>query len=304
MNTSILLINRHHCSLDLQSCLPAEYPLVAVTTLAEAAAALEQTARWCVILATHTQDDQEHRGLFEKIANHAEAIPLLISKDEDINQTVQMANACSFFRVVRADTSPETLRIILADALAQYRLKQNERSQQQRIEVLTITDSLTGCYTRAYAQEQLTKELKRSTRFAHHLSVILCDIDALREINDSFGYQAGDTLMLGFTRTVMRTIRHDIDTISRWGEDEFLIILPETTIRGAGRVATRLQEQFAAYQVPFNDQGISGSASYGVASFSPDIPNRNAEFEHLILIASRCLTQAKAAGGNQILCCP
>ena len=304
MNKSILLLNRHHCSLDLQSSLPDECTLVSVTTRAEAEAALAQKAAWCVILATHAQNDLENPALLDKIADYTEAIPLLITKDEGIAPTLNLANTRSFFRVVLADTPPQTLRTILADAVAQYQLKENERSQQQRIEVLTITDFLTGCFTRAYAQEHLTKELKRSIRFTHHLSVILCDIDALRDINDTFGYQAGDALLLGFTRTVMRTIRHDIDTITRWGEDEFLIILPETTIRGAGRVATRLQEQFAAYQATLNGQSISGSASYGVASFSPEIPNRNADPEQLILIASRCLTQAKAAGGNQILCCP
>ena len=305
MNKSILLVNTSRYAFDLGSAIPGEHTLVQVTTPAEAATVLNQQEAWCVILATYPFPAPDELALHKLTANQSEAVPLLIAAEEDIAEALAWANANSFFRVIPLNTTPETWQTILADAVIQYQLKQAERLHQQKIAVLSITDTLTGCFTRAYIQEHLGKELKRSARFAHHLSVILCDIDALRDINDTFGYQAGDALLLGFTRTVMRTIRHDIDTITRWGEDEFLIVLPETTIRGAGRVATRLQELFAACQCTLEPgHSISGSASFGVTSFSPEIPNRNAEPEQLILIASRCLIQAKAAGGNQILCCP
>ena len=305
MNKSILLVNPSQHAFDLASAIPSEHTLIPVTTPAEAVTALNQPEAWRVILATYPFSTPDELALPRLMTNQSEAIPLLLAADDNLTEALAWANANSFFRVIPLGTPPETLKIILADAVTQYQLKQAERLDRQTIAVLSITDPLTGCFTRAYIQEHLGKELKRSTRFTHHLSVILCDIDALRDINDTFGYQAGDALLLGFTRTVMRTIRHDIDTIARWGEDEFLIVLPETTIRGAGRVATRLQEQFAACQCTLEPgHSISGSASFGVASFSPEIPNRNADPEQLILIASRCLIQAKAAGGNQILCCP
>ena len=93
--------------------------------------------------------------------------------------------------------------------------------------------------------------------------------------------------------------------VSRWGEDEFLLMLPETTIRGAGRLATRIQQKFATLDLrSADDQPIPAVASYGIAGFAPETPERNTSLEALVLIASRCLAQAKSAGGNQVLCCP
>jgi diguanylate cyclase (GGDEF)-like protein len=232
------------------------------------------------------------------------AIPLLLATDCDLATTVQQANAHSLFRVIPESTAPEDMQQIFEDTVQHFERIHQEQRLQARISQLTIIDPLTGCYNRSHLEEHLQKELRRSIRYAHPLSIILCDIDGLQDINESIGHRAGDAMLTAFARTAAGLIRQEIDTITRWGEDEFLLLLPETPIRGAGRVANRLRDTLEQLRLEQDGHSVTCTASFGVAGYTPEGGSRNATPEDLLLIAGRCLLQAKAAGGNQVLCCP
>ena len=174
---------------------------------------------------------------------------------------------------------------------------------REKIKKLSLTDALTGCYTPEYLRERLTKELQRSVRYSHYLAVIFCDIDKLKDINDAHGHRTGDQVLTGFAQAAMQVIREDVDWITRWEEDSFIIVLPETPIRGAGIVAERLRGLMTDLDLADDDTPIRVTASFGVSGFAPEIPEHNSHVKELLTIAARCLAQAKAEG-NRVLCCP
>jgi len=304
MNKQILVVNDTMNIAGLHNEPAGDLLITSAATGKDGLAALAISSDWCVVLAAAQLSDMNGLTFLQEAAALSGAIPLLLVADTDLGTAVHQANSHSFFRVIPESTPAEILKVILLDAARQFRLINQEKQLRERIKQLTVMDSLTGCYTRLHQQEHFAKELRRSIRYGHPVSIILCDIDALKEVNAAFGHRVGDQLLTGFAQTAMQLTRQDIDTITRWGEDEFLLILPETHIRGAGRVASRLREQFELLEYEASGHRVAATASFGVAGFTPELPERNTAPEDLLLIAERCLAQAKVSGGNQVLCCP
>ena len=275
-----------------------------VTSGEDGLAALAQQIPWSGVLVAARLPDMDGLELIGQIDSLVGPVPLLLVPDDQLAELLPLANSRSVFRVVPESTPPHILATILLDTVRQFELLQQEHRLTARIEQLSLTDSLTGCYARSRIPGLLRRELLRSLRYRHHLSVILCDLDGLARINETFGHQAGDTVLAGFAQAAAQVTRLDIDTIARWGGDEFLVVLPETPIRGAGRVATRLRERCVNLGQTEDGRTLACTASFGVAGFTPENADRNTTAEELLLLAERCLLQAKAAGGNQVLCCP
>lgn len=304
MENNILLVQNEAEPVALNGDNLDEWRITRATTGEEALALLEEPIEWQIIISAPRLPDMQGLVFLKKALMLSDAVQVLLTPDSGLAAAVHQANSMSIFRVIPQSTPAGTLKILLRDACAQYRMRRQEALMLQRIEALTIVDPLTGCFTRDHIIEYLTRELRRALRFSHYLSVLLCDLDGLRRINEEFGQEAGDQVLAGFGRTAMRLVRRDIDTVTRWGEDEFLLVLPETNVRGAGRVATRLRDHIARLGLRHNGRPLEFSACYGASGFAPETPERNATPEALLLIAGRCLVQAKAAGGNQVLCCP
>lgn len=304
MRHPFLIVSHHVQSDNLLPEVSKKFDVTIVPSGQEGLTVLAEENRWCGVLAALNLPDMNGFDFLEQAALVTTALPLLLAPEAHLAKTLLQANSRSVFRVVPENTPAADLETILLDATRQFDLVQRERQLHVQIARLTRTDPLTGCYNRLHLEEHLLKELSRSIRYSHYLSVILCDIDGLNEVNEAFGHRAGDVILSEFARNAGQLIRQDIDTITRWGEDEFLLVLPETPIRGAGRVANRLREQFAGLECSVDGHRITRTASFGVAGFAPEIGARNAVVEDLLLIASRCLLQAKATGGNQVLCCP
>ncbi|MGD9948078.1 MAG: GGDEF domain-containing protein [Desulfobulbus sp.] len=291
-----------------RAALPPDYSeKFDLVTAADGNEALERLAlsdNWSAMLVATDLNDMSGMAFLSQAVTLSQAVPLMLAPDNQVLETLNFANSRSIFRVVPESTPGDTLARILLDAAHQYTLIQQEEDLWERMSKLTLIDPLTGCFSRLHLEDHLKKELTRSLRYGHHLSIILCDIDGLKGVNESFGHSIGDQVLTTFARVAMQHVRQDIDTITRWGEDEFLLLLPETQIRGAGRVANRLREQFTESVCFQEGHQMSCTASFGVAGFAPEHSSRNAAVDDLLLIASRCLMQAKAAGGNQVLCCP
>src|SRR5258708_37597312 len=102
------------------------------------------------------------------------------------------------------------------------------RAANERNRVLWITAALTGAFNRRYLMDQLPRELERCRRYAYPLSVIMCDIDHFKRINDEQGHAAGDDVLQQFALRIQKSIRSHSDWIARYGGEEFLLVLPET----------------------------------------------------------------------------
>jgi len=304
MNPQVLVVNDSLGIAPLADEAAGELRITTVATGKEGMAMLAGSSGWCAVLAASQLPDMNGLDFLREAASMSGATPLLLVPDIELAALLHQANSHSIFRVVPESTPTGTLEIILRDAVGQFRRTDQEQLLREQIEQLTIIDPLTGCYNRLHLQGYLEKELSRALRYAHPLSVILCDIDTLKNVNEAFGHQVGDQLLIEFARAAMNNTRRDIDTITRWGEDEFLLVLPETPLRGAGLVASRLREQFANLDFAAGGYPVTSTASFGVAGFVPEMPKRNATLEELLLLAGNSLLQAKATGGNQVLCCP
>ncbi len=161
-----------------------------------------------------------------------------------------------------------------------------------QVERQAITDPMTGLFNRRYFQDQLTKEIDRYQRFGHPFSLIIADLDYLKKINDTYGHTSGDTAIKHIANIMKKSVR-DVDTVGRFGGEEFVVLLPETELRQARAVAERICT--AIGETPVEGVGTI-TASLGLATFPQDAMDRNKLFE----LADRALFLAKGRGRNQV----
>jgi diguanylate cyclase (GGDEF)-like protein len=164
------------------------------------------------------------------------------------------------------------------------------------VERQAVTDSLTGLANRRQFYEVLGREYERAQRFGQPVSLILLDIDDFKLINDSRGHLAGDAVLHSVAATLAEVIR-EIDLASRYGGEEFAVLLPQTGPEGAANLAERLRSEIAARSIRFGTEEITGvTASFGVAAG----PVQDQTQIDLIASADAALYQAKREGKNHV----
>jgi diguanylate cyclase (GGDEF)-like protein len=178
-------------------------------------------------------------------------------------------------------------------------LERSLKQANEEITLLSITDHLTKCFNRGYAMNHIPKEITRTVRYRHHLSLIMFDIDHFKKVNDSYGHLAGDEVLKQVVDCVTGGIRQGIDWIARYGGEEFLVILPETDSQGALVAAERLRRMVAERVIRAEDKDITVTASFGIAYFDPSIDKETSP-EELIREADTCLYRAKNEGRNRV----
>ncbi len=156
-----------------------------------------------------------------------------------------------------------------------------------------ITDNLTQVYNRRKIDDVLDAEVKRSKRYKNTFSILLLDIDYFKEINDKYGHQVGDEILKGVAKTLKNSVRHS-DVVSRWGGDEFLIVIIEANEAEAAIIAEKIR-----YAIEFGvfDHDIKTTTSIGVAEY--DFKQNDAR--ELLRKADIALYQAKNEGRNKVV---
>lgn len=172
--------------------------------------------------------------------------------------------------------------------------------KQTHLQNLSIRDHLTDCFNRRYLHDTLwNTEVSRARRYKQNLTVIMCDIDHFKAVNDTHGHLAGDAVLRHFADILKKLTRCNIDSIVRYGGEEFLIILPETSHVQGAALAERLRSTLQLQGIPLECGAQTHlSASFGVASvdFSQPMPDFN--LDHLIGVADKLLYEAKRSGRN------
>ncbi|MEO6259173.1 MAG: diguanylate cyclase [Thermoanaerobaculia bacterium] len=172
-------------------------------------------------------------------------------------------------------------------------------TQNRILSEISARDSLTGLYNRWYVMEKIDSEMNRSLRNGSPVSVLMLDIDHFKNINDSFGHTAGDSVLRTFGQ-VLRDSCRVYDVPGRYGGEEFCIVLPETRVDNTTVVAERIRERLAASRFDMGEQEISVTASIGIAGMD----SRNGEdvvtSSALIDRADRALYSAKHLGRNRV----
>lgn len=173
------------------------------------------------------------------------------------------------------------------------------KKRNQEIALLSITDPLTRVYNRGYLNDRLPIAFKRATRYGHSLSIILCDIDHFKQVNDRYGHQVGDKVLISFVKLLNDALRKDLDWIARYGGEEFIMVLPETDLAGARKAAERFRQLVVDMAVETEQGMIRITSSFGIAAISSRQDSSNVDADEMIRVADRCLYEAKEKGRNR-----
>lgn len=172
----------------------------------------------------------------------------------------------------------------------------NNAQMHEQARWLAITDGLTEVYNHRFFQEQLSNETKRAERYNHDLSIIMMDIDYFKEYNDCFGHKKGDQILRVIAKLIAQYTRKS-DIVARYGGDEFVVILPETTKSKALDLAERIRTRIEGSELAKSEEFRNGNLtiSLGVASFPEDAKSAS----ELIDIVDGVLYLAKEGGKNK-----
>jgi diguanylate cyclase (GGDEF)-like protein len=180
-------------------------------------------------------------------------------------------------------------------ALALERAEWQERATE--FQLMSITDSLTALPNRRYLEERLAEELNRSKRYDYPMSFLMIDIDDFKAYNDKNGHQAGD-LALQITAHCLKGALRVVDVASRYGGEEFCILLPQTSMSEAGTIADRIRHRVSTTHFPHGKSQPLGrvTISVGVSTFTKNVDTP----ENIIAAADRALYQAKSMGKDRV----
>ncbi len=172
------------------------------------------------------------------------------------------------------------------------RIKTNAKNYilLNEVKQLAITDVLTSLYNRRHTMERLEDEIEKSKRYENPLSVMMIDVDHFKRINDEFGHLSGDVVLKKIAESITKTLR-DFDIVGRFGGEEFLVVLPNTSIDDAFSAAERIRKNVESLKLSKKD--ITVSVSIGVCQWSGD------ELKNLLSEADRLLYSAKTNGRNR-----
>ncbi|MCA1831686.1 MAG: diguanylate cyclase [Actinomycetota bacterium] len=170
----------------------------------------------------------------------------------------------------------------------------------QEAQRLSITDGLTGAWNYRYFQMRLSQEVERAIRFGRSFSMMVIDIDHFKRVNDTFGHQRGDSVLIEVARRMVGVVRVQVDTLARYGGEEFVLILPETALDGAKIVAEKIRESIGGEPIGHEgEEPVHVTVSIGLATF----PDHGTTPRGLIRAADQAMYEAKARGRNQVVTC-
>ena len=171
------------------------------------------------------------------------------------------------------------------------------KEMEAELNLLATTDTMTGVFNRHQITSLAEQELKRAHRYGHTTSLIMLDMDYLKQINDRHGHSAGD-LAIKRTAQVLKDSLRDADILGRYGGDEFIIVLPETDGGKALLLAERLRTVVEGISLRYGNETFKLSISLGLACVEPDQDGAVLDFSAVTRLADEALYAAKAAGRN------
>ena len=166
----------------------------------------------------------------------------------------------------------------------------------QQMSDLAVTDDLTKLFNFRYLDQILDREISRCQRYGSVLSLIFLDMDYFKHVNDTHGHLMGSRVLIEVAHILLRNLRN-VDVIARYGGDEFVVVLPETSVKTTLRITSRLLQALQEYDF-LKEEGLKVrlTASFGIAGY----PEHAATKRDLVRLADQAMYQAKNSGRNQI----
>lgn len=277
-------------------------PIAEVTAMSDPQAAVFEAAEnpFDLVIVNTNFDDYDPLRLCSQLRSleRCRFIPVLLVVDEGAETMIVRALELGVNDYIQKPIDPNEL---VARSLTQIRRKRyNDRlrsSVQQTIE-LAVTDPLTGLHNRRYLDNHLKTLFNRALVRGKPLTICITDIDRFKQVNDTFGHDAGDEVLREFANRVRATVR-GADLACRYGGEEFVVVMPDTTPETAAIVAERLRSMVEnkPFSLRGNPTGLQITASLGVATIGPGVETP----EQLLKQADRALYQAKNDGRNRVV---
>jgi diguanylate cyclase (GGDEF)-like protein len=210
-----------------------------------------------------------------------------------------ISNAYGVFLSVRYDRARRRQFALLVEekkssgALAE-RTRELEKAQEE-LRCLAMTDPLTGISNRRHFMDQIAEELERTKRYSLPFSLMMIDVDNLKEINDTYGHKAGDVVLRSFAKHCLTKLR-SVDRFARFGGDEFIALLVQTGPVKAKEVAVRLLAGIEDLEIQVEGKSIRITVSIGLTTTVDTL-----SVEELIKRTDEAMYQAKNGGRNQVV---
>jgi diguanylate cyclase (GGDEF)-like protein len=173
--------------------------------------------------------------------------------------------------------------------------------KSREMERLSNTDVLTGLYNRRYFDEAFDREWKRSGRDNSLLSIILFDIDHFKNVNDTFGHQAGDEYLKKTAETMTSVFKRDYDIVARYGGEEFMVLLPGINADHASQMAEKVRKKIESMILDHRGKKVGATISAGIMCC---VPNFNTIPDFIISCVDQALYIAKLGGRNRVAVYP
>lgn len=203
------------------------------------------------------------------------------------------------FRVISLSLGTVFLISILAFGILLFIIKCMVKAISEMVQELkqaSLTDSLTGLLNRRGLNERMEHELARFRRTKKPISILVADIDYFKVINDTYSHAAGDTVLVEVAQTIKKNIR-EVDLVGRWGGEEFLLFLVDTSLNGSEFLAEKIREAIEQLVVSYQEHRLKVTLSIGVSAFN----HADTDLSAQIKAADHCLYQAKAKGRNCVV---
>lgn len=208
-----------------------------------------------------------------------------------------MYQNCTIFPLTNNSGEVSHLCFIIYD-VTDIAVSRTELEQMNtRLEQLSKIDYLTKLYNRGHWEESLIQEFKRLHRYAHKSTLLMCDIDHFKMVNDTYGHTAGDLVIQKIADAVRVNLR-ETDIAGRYGGEEYAVLLVDTTVEQAVYFAERLRHTVEGLVIMYNKTPLKVTISIGLAEFNSDMR----QHVQWIEAADAALYQSKQGGRNQLTC--
>jgi diguanylate cyclase (GGDEF)-like protein len=241
-------------------------------------------------------------------------VPFLLFNDRLAAQNVVAASGLVVavtlaLRVVAGDAARVAVRTDLLEAIhllnllvpfgtlgaLTYYFRLASIDAERRMETLAMTDALTTLPNRRRMLEMLEEQRVRVARSKASFGVLLGDIDGFKALNDRHGHECGDAVLREVSRLMRAQVRGQ-DVVARWGGEEFLVLLPDTDLDGAGVVAEKLRIAVESARIQFSGKELAITMTFGAASFDQD-----STIDDCVRRADHALYQGKGQGKNRVV---
>jgi len=278
----------------------------------------QDLASFDVVLLDYNLPDVHGTKLLEMILGIANVPVIFVTGENDSVLAAEAITAGAEDYVVKLGDYLFAIPVVIEKSLSQHRIKlENERLRAQlelmleelkvkntqleeslgKLRTMAATDHLTGLSNRRRFSEDLEHQFGAAVRYGHDLTCCMCDLDGYKQLNDSLGHQLGDEVLVATAEAIRKVFRSS-DMAARYGGDEFVILLPNTSCAEALPVVHRLRQQVSE-QIGKSIESVERvTISVGIASVRGDEP---ASADALVSMADRALYAAKAAGRDRVV---